>query len=47
MSTHDSPVSRRNVLTASAALLAGGSIGGGLTALAATPAAPAGTPPLP
>ena len=50
MSPHDTidgSISRRNVLTASAALMAGGGIGAGLTALAASPEAPAGTPPLP
>ena len=50
MSAHDQPdgsMSRRNVLTASAALLAGGGIGGSLTALAAAPEAPASAPPLP
>jgi len=50
MNPHDSidgSISRRNVLTASAALVAGGGIGSTLTALAAEPEAPAGTPPLP
>jgi hypothetical protein len=48
MAQHDEGcLSRRNVLTASAALLAGGGIGSSLTALAAAPEAAAGTPPLP
>ena len=50
MSPHDTiegSVSRRSVLTASAALVAGGGIGSSLTALAAAPEAPASAPPLP
>ena len=43
----DDVVSRRNVLAVSAALLAGGGLGSGVTALAATPAAATGAPPLP
>ncbi|MCM2310151.1 MAG: C-GCAxxG-C-C family protein [Steroidobacteraceae bacterium] len=45
--TLDGSISRRSVLAASAALVAGGGIGVELTALAASPAAPAGAPPLP
>jgi hypothetical protein len=40
-------VSRRNVLAGSAALIAGGGVGGGVAALAAVPGAPADAPPLP
>jgi hypothetical protein len=50
MDTHlfsEAPISRRNVLTSSAAFLAGGGIGGGLTAFAAAPESPVGAPPLP
>jgi hypothetical protein len=43
----DKSVSRRHVLAASAAMIAGGGIGSGVTALAATTGAPAGAPPLP
>jgi len=41
------PVSRREILAGSAALLAGGAVGGGLTAYAATTDSPADAPPLP
>jgi hypothetical protein len=50
MKSHESNlafVSRRDVLTASAALVAGGGIGSVLTARAAPAASPAGAPPLP
>jgi len=43
----DGSISRRNILTASAALLAGGGVGSGLTAYAASTEAPVGAPPLP
>ena len=43
----DSPISRRNILAGSAALIAGGAIGSGLTAHAAATGAPADAPPLP
>ena len=43
----DSAISRRNVLAGSAALLAGGGIGGGLTAFATATEAQAAAPPLP
>ena len=44
---NDSAISRRDVLTASAALVAGGGIGAALTGHAAVTDAPAATPPLP
>ncbi len=45
---HDlSRVSRRNVLAGSAALLAGGGVGGSVAALAGVPGAPTDAPPLP
>jgi hypothetical protein len=44
---NDGSITRRNVLTASAALIAGGTIGSGVTALAAEPTPPADAPPLP
>ena len=50
MRSHESNlifVSRRDVLTASAALVAGGGIGGALTGHAAPTASPTGAPPLP
>jgi hypothetical protein len=43
----EGPVSRREILAGSAALLAGGAMGGGLAAYAAPAEAPDGTPPLP
>jgi len=43
----DGFVTRRTVLTGSAAMLAGGSIGAGITTLAAAPATPVNAPPLP
>jgi hypothetical protein len=43
----DGSVSRRDVLTGSAAMLAGGAIGGGVTAYAASPGEAGAAPPLP
>ena len=43
----DELLSRRALLTGSAALLAGGGAGAGITALAAAPATPVSAPPLP
>ena len=40
-------VSRRSVLAGTAALVAGGGVGSGITALAAAPEAPSSGPPLP
>ena len=50
MAAHESDVgfvSRRTVLAGSAALLAGGGVGSGITALAAAPETPVSAPPLP
>jgi len=44
---NDSVITRRNILTGSAALIAGGGIGSGLTALAAPAAVAIDAPPLP